>query len=94
MMKFLAYVLVLGGGSLVLLLIVSWWAGWIGIYPDRANLRDDVRKSVIRAVPVLLFFAVFAYLRNASLSSFVAIAVGTLVFMLLFIGACTIYLRR
>jgi hypothetical protein len=92
-MKVLAYLLVLGGGSLVLLLIVSWWAGWIGIY-DRANLRDDVRKSVIRAVPALLFFAVFAYLRNASLSSLIGIAVGILVFMLLFLGACTIYLRR
>ena len=92
-MKVLAYLLVLGGGSLVLLLIVSWWAGWIGIY-DRVNLRDDVRKSVIRVVPVLLFFAVFAYLRDASLSSLVAIEIGILVFMLLFLGACTIYLRR
>jgi hypothetical protein len=92
-MKFLAYLLVLGGGSLVLLLIVSWWAVWIGIY-DRANLRDDVRKSVIGVVPALLFFAVFAYLRNASLSSLVAIEIGILVFMLLFLGACTIYLRR
>jgi hypothetical protein len=91
-MKFLAYLLVLGGGSLVLLLM-SWWAGWIGIF-DRANLRDDVRKSVIRVVPALLFFAAFAYLRNASLSSLVAIEVGILVFMLLFLGACTIYLRR
>jgi hypothetical protein len=92
-MKFLAYLLVLGGGSLVLLLIVSWWAGWVGIY-DRANLRDDVRKSVIRVVPALLFFAVFAHLRNAALSSLVAIEIGILVFMLLFLGACTIYLRR
>jgi hypothetical protein len=92
-MKFLAYLLVLGGGSLVLLLIVSWWAVWIRIY-DRANLRDDVRKSVIGVVPALLFFAVFAYLRNASLSSLVAIEIGILVFMLLFLGACTIYLRR
>jgi hypothetical protein len=93
-MKFLAYLLILVGGGLLLLLIVSWWAVWTGIYPDRANLRNDLRTSVLRVVPVLLFFAVFGYLRNASLSSFVSIEVGILVFTLLFLGACTIYLRR
>jgi hypothetical protein len=92
-MKFLAYLLILVGGGLLLLLVVSWWAGWIGIY-DRANLRDDVRKSVIGVAPALLFFAVFADLREASLSSLVAIEIGILVLMLLFLGACTIYLRR
>ena len=38
--------------------------------------------------------AVFAYVRNASLSSFIAIGVGIIVFTLLFLGAGTVYLRR
>jgi len=92
-MKILAYLLVLVGEGLVLLVLVSWWAGWIGIY-DRANLRNDIRNSLTRAAPAVLFFAVFAYVRNASLSSFIAIGVRIIVFTLLFLGACTVYLRR
>ena len=92
-MKILAYLLVLVGEGLVLMVLVSWWAGWIGIY-DRANLRNDIRNSLTRAAPAVLFFAVFAYVRNASLSSFIAIGVGIIVFTLLFLGACTVYLRR
>src|SRR6266568_3012465 len=52
-MIILAYLLVLVGEGLVLLVLVSWWAGWIGIH-DRANLRNDVRNSVMRAAPTVL----------------------------------------